>query len=112
MRSFDLDSLAEARRHAAESSGTVGEVHAAEAGGNEPESTMSEDDGEREELKGVFAVRDGSARFVEIETGIADQKRIEIIGGLTEGDTVIAGPYRVLRNVKDGDALKAEFKDN
>ena len=48
--------------------------------------------------------------FVQIETGIADQKNIEIISGLESGDSVISGPYRVLRTIKDGDDVKIEKK--
>ncbi|MFH1687895.1 MAG: efflux RND transporter periplasmic adaptor subunit [bacterium] len=111
MRSFDVDSLADARRgeNAAESSSVVGEVHAAEA--DDSTKIIGEDESEREELKGVFVIRDGVARFVEIETGIADQKRIEITSGLNAEDTVISGPYRVLRTIKDGDEVKPELKN-
>ncbi len=39
-------------------------------------------------------------------TGIADQKQIEVTSGLQVGDSVISGPYRVLRTIKDGDFVK------
>ena len=110
MRSFDVDSLEEARRQetVVESSGVVGEVQAAEA--EDSTKIIGEDEDERSEFKGVFVIREGVARFVEIETGIADQKRIEVTSGLTAEDSVISGPYRVLRTIKDGDAVKSESK--
>ena len=112
-----LDSLERARANDTVQSGSSGvsEVQAAE---NTEEDSLTEEDTlpssdeiEREELKGVFVIRDGTARFVEIKTGIADQKNIEVTSGLAKGDSVISGPYRVLRNVKDGDAVKIEKKN-
>ena len=114
MRALNLDSLERARAEelAAETGSTgVTEVHAAEAVDSLQIEESSSDEDERKDLKGVFVVRDGKARFIPVETGIADQKDIEITSGLTEQDTVITGPYRVLRNVKDGDAIDAEIRD-
>jgi HlyD family secretion protein len=102
MREFDADSL-QADSVPAESSGNV--VHAAEI----EEGKENDDSGEEKEKikkKGVFVVRDGKAVFLEVETGIADQQNIEIIEGLTEGDEVITGSFRILRRLKDGDAVK------
>ncbi len=72
--------------------------------------SSSEEEIKRKELKGVYVIREGKAHFVEIETGIADQKFIEVTSGLAVGDSVVTGPYRVLRNIKEGDAVKVEKK--
>ncbi len=114
MRAIDLDSLERARSDTVEDTGSlvVGEVQAAEPGDNDDdENTVLDEEVQREEIKGVFVIRDGIARFVQIETGIADQKRIEVKSGLQKGDQVISGPYRVLRTVKDGDEVEAVKKD-
>ncbi|UCC45281.1 MAG: efflux RND transporter periplasmic adaptor subunit [Candidatus Zixiibacteriota bacterium] len=113
MRSFDLDSLEAARAaEAEESTGVLAtNVQAAEASEEESTEDSVRKEIEREELKGVFVIREGVARFVEVKTGIADQKNIEVIEGLEEGDTVISGPYRMLRTVKDGDQVKAELDE-
>ncbi len=106
MRSFDLDSLELARKSEPDSdseSSVVNTVQAAEADSSDDEIDADKD---REELKGVFVVRDGKARFVEISTGIADQKNIEITDGLVDGDSIIFGPYKVLRTIKDGDDVE------
>jgi HlyD family secretion protein len=55
----------------------------------------------------VFVVREGVARFVKISTGISGRKDIEIIEGLQQNDSVVSGPYSVLRTLKDGDEVKA-----
>ena len=69
---------------------------------------LEEEDVEREEIKGVFAIMDGVARFIPITTGVADQKRIQVLSGLEEGGQVISGPYRVLRTIKDGDEVEVD----
>jgi len=106
VRAYDLDSLDAARR-AEESGGSgVPEVQAAEGSEEDIDTSSKDEDEENEDLKGVFVIRDDIARFVPIETGIADQKSVEITTGIEEGDTVISGPYRILRNVRDGDPVE------
>jgi HlyD family secretion protein len=107
-----MDSLRMAREAGAQSSGStvVSEVQAAEG----DTSALKMDDAEkgeevkREEIKGVFVIRDGKVEFVPVETGIADQKYIEVTEGLAPGDSVVSGPYRALRNINDGEAVKIE----
>ena len=105
VRAYDLDSLDQARATGTGSSGVVEEVQAAETNDNAQSDTTAPKKA-REEYKGVFVVREGVARFVKIETGIADQRNIEVVKGLEPGDTVVAGPYRVLRNIQDGETVE------
>ena len=114
IRSFDLDSLERARSDTLEDSGSIGvsEVHAAEPDEvDNADTSDSDEEIERTEIKGVFAIRDGIARFVQISTGVADQKRIEVLTGLQEDDKIVSGPYRILRTIKDGDEVEAD-KEN
>jgi HlyD family secretion protein len=108
MRSLNPDSLEQARAKDTTQPGSkvVSEVHAAE--NTEKDSLASNEDVERKEVKGVFVIKDAKVRFVQIESGIADQKNIEITSGLTKGDSIVSGPYRVLRTIKDGDMVKIE----
>ena len=108
MRNYDLDSLERVR--ASEESGTSLAVDEVQASNEDTSIDNDSDEEDNKDIKGVFVFRDGKARFVQIETGIADRKNIEISSGLEEGDSVIAGPYRVLRTVKDGDDIQAEKK--
>ena len=55
----------------------------------------------------MFVIRDGVARFVKIATGISGRKDIEVTQGLQKKDSVVSGPYSVLRTLKDGDEVKA-----
>jgi HlyD family secretion protein len=64
---------------------------------------------EEEEIEGVFVVDDNDqAQFVPVTTGIADELSIEVTGNLEEGQKVVAGPYKVLRKLKNGEDLKVE----
>ncbi|MCC5935094.1 MAG: efflux RND transporter periplasmic adaptor subunit [Balneolales bacterium] len=55
----------------------------------------------------VFILEDGTARRIQVETGISDNNHIEIIHGLSAGDEVITGSFRILsRELKNGDAVR------
>lgn len=61
-------------------------------------------------IEGVFILEDGKAKFVEITKGITGESDIQILSGLSEGVEVITGPSRVLKSLKDGDAIKKQTK--
>jgi HlyD family secretion protein len=63
---------------------------------------------EKEELQGVFVIRNKKAIFVPVDTGIAGAADIEITKGLQEGDEVITGSYKVLRTIKNGASVKID----
>jgi len=103
VRSFDLDSLKKSR--SGQSTEIAGEgVQAAESTAD----TTTKADQNRKELKGVFLIKNSKAEFVEVQTGIADQKNIEVVSGIQAGDSVISGPYRVLRTIKNGDLVNPQ----
>jgi HlyD family secretion protein len=62
---------------------------------------------EKEKKAGVFAVRNGMAEWVDIKSGISDEKWMEIEEGVDEGDTVVSGTYKVLSTLKAGDRVEA-----
>ncbi len=53
-----------------------------------------------------FKVVNNIARKVFIKTGISNDFFVEVKDGLREGETVITGPYRVLKTLNDGDKVK------
>lgn len=54
----------------------------------------------------VFVVRDGRAIMVEVETSISDDTHIAITRGLDGSETVVTGPFRVLRTeLRDSSAV-------
>ena len=64
----------------------------------------------REEIQGVFVVRDGIATFVPVKTGIMGTTEVEITEGLEEGEEVVSGSYKVLRTLKNGAKIRVENK--
>jgi HlyD family secretion protein len=50
----------------------------------------------------VFVAADGQARCRLVKTGISDESRVEVLGGLAPGEKVITGPYRVFDKLKEG----------
>ncbi len=69
---------------------------------------------QREDIrKVVFKVEDGKAVRVEVETGISDNTHIQITSGVSAGDEIVIGGYRVLsRTLQDGDALEITNKQD
>ncbi len=62
----------------------------------------------KEEVQGVFVVRNKKAEFVPVETGISGTTDIEVTKGVKEGDEVITGSYKVLRTLKPGTSVKID----
>jgi HlyD family secretion protein len=62
----------------------------------------------RQEVEGVFVVKDGHALFVPVKTGIAGEKYFEILKGLSAGDEVITGPFASVRNLREGDLVRVQ----
>ncbi|RKZ30979.1 hypothetical protein DRQ36_03700 [bacterium] len=54
----------------------------------------------------VFVVENGVAKQRVVTSGIADDRYIEIKEGIEEGDTIVIGHYKALRNLKDGDKVR------
>ncbi|MDP2958051.1 MAG: efflux RND transporter periplasmic adaptor subunit [Longimicrobiales bacterium] len=61
---------------------------------------------ESKDEEGVFLVREGKVTFTPITVGIAGQEYFEVLSGLNAGDTVVAGPYQSIRQLKNGDPVK------
>ncbi|MBL8204323.1 MAG: efflux RND transporter periplasmic adaptor subunit [Blastocatellia bacterium] len=62
-------------------------------------------------VKGVFLVKDNKSVFTPVETGITGENDIEIKSGLSGGETLITGPYRQLRTLKNNTVIKLEDKN-
>jgi HlyD family secretion protein len=62
----------------------------------------------KEEIQGVFVIRNKKAEFVPVDTGISGTTDIEVTKGVQEGDEVITGSYKVLRTLKPGTSVKID----
>ena len=54
----------------------------------------------KEELQGVFVVRNGRAAFVPVESGIMGSTDMEILKGVQPGDDIVTGSFSVLRTLE------------
>lgn len=74
----------------------------AAAGSEEPA-----DGGANEEtVSVVFVVEDGHAVRRAVETGLSTVTQVELRSGVEIGDEVVTGPFRTLRDLEDGDAVR------
>jgi HlyD family secretion protein len=64
-----------------------------------------EDQAAEGERKVVPVVADGRVKMVPVETGISDATHVEIVGGIEQGESVVTGPFRTLRRLKDGERV-------
>src|SRR6185295_8299689 len=62
-----------------------------------------------EEVKVAFVVLDGKVRQKPVTLGLSDETHIEILTGIEAGAKVITGPYRILRDLKDGDGVQVSL---
>jgi HlyD family secretion protein len=64
--------------------------------------------GRAETEEGVYTVKDGKLVFEKVQTGIAGELLIEVKQGPAVGSDIVTGPFKVLRQVKDGDRVIIE----
>lgn len=57
-------------------------------------------------IEGVFVIRDGRVTFTPVEIGIAGDEYFELVSGLALGDSIVSGPWQVIRTLEDGDAVE------
>jgi len=78
-------------------------VHAASPAGDSKTAAKSKD-----EIQGVFVLRDKKVEFVPVDTGVAGTTDIEITKGVKDGDEIVTGSYKVLRTIKPGTGVKVD----
>ncbi|HEX8616378.1 MAG TPA: efflux RND transporter periplasmic adaptor subunit [Thermoanaerobaculia bacterium] len=64
-----------------------------------------------QEEEGVYLHKDGKVQFVPVVTGLVGDSNIEIVGGLTEGQQIVTGPFRALRDIKDGAKVREQKEE-
>jgi len=63
---------------------------------------------QKDEITGVFIIRNKKVEFVPVQTGISGVTDIEILSGLREGDEIVNGPYKALRTLRPGSGIKVD----
>jgi len=70
-----------------------------------PAETPAEGGGKGRDVKVVYVIEDGKARQRRVETGISDETHVELRSGVKPGEQVVTGPYRTLKDLKEGDKV-------
>ncbi len=63
--------------------------------------------GQKKDTEGVFVVRDGMATFTPVKVGIAGEEYFEVLSGVQVGDSIVAGTYQTIRDLKDSTRVRA-----
>ncbi|HMD83869.1 MAG TPA: efflux RND transporter periplasmic adaptor subunit [Terriglobia bacterium] len=63
---------------------------------------------DKEELQGVFVIKNGRAEFVQIESGIMSSTDMEITKGIQPGDVIVTGSFSILRTLKNHTKVSIE----
>ncbi|HEY3124878.1 MAG TPA: efflux RND transporter periplasmic adaptor subunit [Thermoanaerobaculia bacterium] len=58
--------------------------------------------------EGVYVIKTGKLAFEKVETGLAGELMIEVKNGPKVGEEIVTGPFKVLRQVKEGDKVIIE----
>jgi HlyD family secretion protein len=86
---------------------TTEQRRAGDGGGAATPTPAAATDTKKKEAEGVFVVNNGVATFRPVKVGIAGEEHFEVIEGVREGDTIVAGPYQAIRDLKEGARVRA-----
>lgn len=88
----------------------VGDLTAAKPEDKAKEPSAAEARAAKEEIQGVFVVKDGQASFKKVDTGITGAVEIEVTSGLGEGEEIITGSYKVIRTLRNDAKVTVDNK--
>ncbi len=66
------------------------------------------DSTKKDDVQGVFVIRNGKAQFVQVQTGISGMTEIEVTNGLKDGDEIVTGSYKALRTLRPDTSVKVD----
>lgn len=64
--------------------------------------------GKPQEEEGVYIHDKGAVKFAAVTTGLSGDSSIEVLKGLKEGQEIVTGPFKALRELKDGSKVKEQ----
>jgi HlyD family secretion protein len=68
--------------------------------------------GRPKDVEGVFVIENGIARFREVKVGIAGDEHFEVLSGVNENETIVAGTYQAIRDMSDSSKVRAAANAN
>lgn len=84
------------------------------------DTTLTEDEGPKKssildtknDVEVVFLIVDNKAKIQKVKTGVQDDKYIQILEGLVEGEMIISGPYSAIsKTLRHDDEVKEVSKE-
>nr|WP_320134130.1 efflux RND transporter periplasmic adaptor subunit [uncultured Holophaga sp.] len=82
---------------------------------NKPKAGEKRDPLAPRDEEGVFVMSGGKVHFQVVKTGLLGDLDVEVLEGLKGGEQVVTGPFKALRELKDGDLVhldKGRKKDS
>lgn len=76
------------------------------------EAVVIESEGKNAAKRYVWLSRDGKATKVEVQTGVSDDRWETVLKGVAAGDTVIVGPTKSLRLLREGEPVVQQKAQN
>jgi HlyD family secretion protein len=67
--------------------------------------------GKPQDEEGVFVNDSGTVKFQPVKTGLSGDSSIELVSGAREGQQIVTGPFRALREIKDGSKVKEQKQE-
>ena len=76
--------------------------------GGKDESKSEAKSEKKQEEEGVYQLDRAAmtVKFVPVKTGIAGETSIEIVNGVNAGSEIVTGPFKALREIKDGQKVR------
>ncbi|MEI6738902.1 MAG: efflux RND transporter periplasmic adaptor subunit [Gemmatimonadaceae bacterium] len=67
----------------------------------------------KRDVEGVFVVgTDNKVTFRPVKVGVAGERHFEVLEGLKSGETIVAGSYQAIRELKDGATVRTAAPDD
>lgn len=67
----------------------------------------------KRDVEGVFVVgKDGKVSFRPVKIGIAGEEYFEVLSGVRQGETIVAGSYQAIHELKDGALVREAKKED
>jgi HlyD family secretion protein len=67
--------------------------------------------GRPEDEEGVFVHDGGAVKFAPVTTGLSGEQNIEIVKGVNEGQEIVTGPFKALREIKEGSKVRKQEQE-
>jgi len=107
VREFEPDSL---KKSTATEDNRSDNVLASSTSEEAGDSRWTRKDDDKIKRSGVYVINNSEVRFVDVETGIANETQLVALSGVNPGDTVVSGSFKTLRALDEGDRVSIDSR--